>query len=530
MKVSDVIVKCLEAEGVEYVFGIVGTEVLDLAESLSKSNQIQYVNVRHEQGASFMADVYARFAKKAGVCLSTLGPGATNLLTGLASANLDHSPVIALIGQADVGRNHSESHQYVDIMKLCGPVTKWSTQIMDAQTVPTVIRKAFRTTQMEKPGSVAIVVPENFLTQNVANQPLPIQPLPESVPVMDTIQAARTLIQNGRKPFIIIGNGVVRQEAHQELQTFINTLQAPVTHSFMAKGILEKEHASNYFTFGFKENDEVLPGIDEADLLITIGFDFVEQLPKDWNKRKIPVLHIDTVPAEINEYYPVEVECVGNIRRTLQILNRSELPAKPWNPYGNLKKRMINAYHINDHQPKINNGSFTIEEIIHCIEKVSSENTIVLSDVGAHKVSIARTYQPKKPNRLIISNGLASMGIAIPGSIGAKLACPNDPVICITGDGGALMNVAEIETAKRLGLSFIIIVLKDSMLKLEVQQMTKQFGESYGVTFQNPNFVQLAESFGIKGVQACNSTEFETVLTEALTTSNEPFLIEAVLS
>ena len=529
MKVSDVIINCLEAEGVEYVFGIVGTEMLELAHSLAKSTQIQYVNVRHEQGAAFMADVYGRLAKKPGVCLSTLGPGATNLITGIASAKLDHSPLIALIGQADVERNHPESHQYLDLMKLFEPATKWSTQILDSLTVPTVMRKGFRLAQMEKPGSVAIVIPENFLPQEIANKPLPIYPLPETVPVTETIQAALTLIQNRMKPFIIVGNGVIRQGAHSELQTFINTLQAPVTHSFMAKGILEKEHPSNYFTFGFKENDEVLPGIEEADLLITIGFDFVEQLPKEWNKRKIPVLHIDALPAEINEYYPVEVECVGNIKRTLQALNQSELPAKPWDPFGNLKGKITNAYQINSIQPETNNQPFTIEEILHCIENASSENTIVLSDVGAHKVSIARTYQPKQPNRLIISNGLATMGIAIPGSIGAKLACPDDPVICITGDGGALMNFAEIETAKRLGLSFIIIVLNDSMLKLEVQQMTKLFGESNGVTFQNPDFIQLAASFGIKGVQARNIVEFETIIKDAQKTSNEIVLIEAVL-
>ena len=527
MKVSDVIIHCLEAEGVKYVFGIVGTEVLDLADSLSKSNQVQYVNVRHEQGAAFMADVYGRLAGKPGVCLSTLGPGATNLLTGLASAKLDHSPVIALIGQADIERNHPESHQYLDLVKLCEPATKWSTQILDSGTVPTVMRKAFRTAVMEKPGSVAIVIPENFLTEMIGGKPLPITPLPETVPVTETIKKALTLIQNKMKPFIIVGSGVIRQEASQELQTFINALQAPVTHSFMAKGILEKEHASNYFTFGFKEKDEVLPGIEEADLLITIGFDFVEQLPKAWNKRKVPVLHIDALPAEINEYYPVEVECVGHIKRTLQALNQTDLPVKRWAPSGNLKETIMNTYQIND-QPKTSNEHFTTEEILHCIEKISSENTIVLSDVGAHKVSIARTYQPKKPNRLIVSNGLATMGIAIPGCIGAKLACPNAPVICITGDGGALMNIAEIETAKRLGLSFIIIVLNDSMLKLEVQQMTKKFGESNGVTFQNPDFTGLAKSFGIKGIKAKNANEFETILREALT-SDEIVLIEAFL-
>ncbi|KAA9018340.1 acetolactate synthase large subunit [Niallia endozanthoxylica] len=529
MKVADCIINCLEAEGVEYVFGIVGKETLDLADSLSQSNQIQFVNVRHEQGAAFMADVYGRLSKKAGVCLSTLGPGATNLLTGIASAQLDHSPVVALIGQAGVERNHQESHQYVDIVKLFEPVAKWSTQIMDSLTVPTTFRKAFRLAQMEKPSSVAVVVPENFLTQKIAGKPLPIYPLPETVPVVETIQAACILIQNRKKPFIILGNGVVRQDTAPELQTFINTLQVPVTHSFMAKGILEKEHPSNYFTFGFNENDEVLPGIEEADLLITIGFDFVEKLPKHWNEKKIPVLHIDTLPAEVNEYYPVEIECVGNIKKILQSFNQSKLPAKSWVPFGNLRERIMKEYQINHSQPETINRPFTIEEILHSIEKISSDNTIVVADVGAHKVSIARTYQPKQPNRLIVSNGLASMGIAIPGSIGAKLACPQDPVICITGDGGALMNFAEIETAKRLGLSFIIIVLNDSMLKLEVQQMLKRFGESYGVTFENPDFVQLAASFGIKGLRAGNMDEFETIIKEELKTLDEMVLIEVFM-
>ncbi|WP_147535772.1 acetolactate synthase large subunit [Bacillus marasmi] len=528
MKVSDVIVNCLENEGVEYVFGIVGTETLDLADSLSKSPKIAFINVRHEQGAAFMADVYGRLSKKVAVCLSTLGPGATNLLTGIASAQLDHSPVVALIGQADVARNHPESHQYIDIVKLFDPVTKWCTQIKDSQTVPAVIRNGFRLAMMEKPGAVAISLPENFLSQMISNKPLKVLSIPESVPVMEAIIAATTLIHNCTKPFILVGNGAVRQNAIAELQSFINTLQAPVTHSFMAKGVVDKEHPNNYFTFGFNENDEVLAGIDQADLLISIGFDLVEKLPSDWNKKKIPVLHIDALPAETNEFYPVELELIGNIKTTLRLLNESKLPSKSWEPFGNMKEKIFSAYHINRNQPTPTDQPFTIENLLHMIENDTPENSIIISDVGAHKVSIARTYQPKMPNRLIISNGLASMGIAIPGSIGAKLACPDDPVICITGDGGALMNFSEIETANRLGLTFIIILINDSMLKLEVQQMDRLFGESYGVTFDNPNFLKLAQGFGIKGMQAKSFAEFQTALQDSLQTQDKIVLIEVI--
>jgi acetolactate synthase-1/2/3 large subunit len=528
MKVTDVLVQCLENEGVEYVFGIVGSETVDLADSLSKSKQIQFVNVRHEQGAAFMADVYARLSQKIGVCFSTLGPGATNLVTGIASAKLDHSPVVALIGQAGIDRHHEESHQYVDIVRLFKPITKWSTEIKESESVPVVIRKAFKVAKLEKPGAVAITLSENFAAQMISKAPLPVTPLPKIVPLLETIEEAKTLIKNHLKPFVLIGNGVIRQDAVSELQTFINTLQSPVTHSLMAKGVLGKDHPLNFFTFGFKENDEVIKGINEADLLIVIGLDFVETLPKHWNQKKLPVLHIDTLPAEINEFYPVNVELVGDIKKTLQILNLVEIPSKSWLPSGNLKKRMISAYKINMTEDELSKSSFTIENVLQSIEKQSTDDTIVLSDVGAHKVSVAKTFQPRLANRLIISNGLASMGIAIPGSIGAKLACPQDPVICITGDGGALMNFAEIETAKRLGLSFVIIVLNDRMLKLEVQQMNKKFGANYGVTFQNPDFVGLANSYGIKGKRAENLYDFKQILSESLQSLEEIVLIEVV--
>ncbi|WP_028390828.1 acetolactate synthase large subunit [Bacillus cihuensis] len=529
MKVTDVLVQCLENEGVEYVFGIPGKEILDLVDSLSRSHQIQFVNVRHEQGAAFMADVYGRLSNKVGVCLSTLGPGATNLLTGISSAKLDHSPVVVITGQAAFERQHKESHQYLDMAKVFEPATKWSIQIKDSQRIPEIIRKAFRVARMEKPGPVAIELPENLASQMISSNPLPITPVPESIPVIESINDALTLMQQYKKPLVIIGNGVVRQEAVAELHPFIEALQAPVIHSFMAKGVLPQHHPLNFFTFGFNEKDEVSAVIKEADLLIVIGFDFVEKLPKEWNKKKLPIIHLDAIPAEMDEYYPVQVELVGNIKQTLRIINQLDIPTKSWVPFGNLQEKIKQSYQIEEIQKDLNSLPLTIENILHIIEKLSSMNTIVISDVGAHKVSIARTYQPRQPKRLIISNGLASMGIAIPGSIGAKLACPGATVICITGDGGALMNFSEIETAKRLGLSFIIIVLNDSILKLEQETMNKMFGKSYGIMFQNPDFVQLATSFGVIGRRVNHVVEFENTLKEALCRSNELVIIDVTL-
>jgi acetolactate synthase I/II/III large subunit len=523
MKATDLLVQCLENEGVEYVFGIMGKETLDLMDSLSKSEKIQFITVRHEQGAAFMADVYGRLSKKVGVCLATLGPGATNLLTGIASANLDHSPVVAITGQAGLERQHPESHQYLDNVKIFEPATKWSVQVKESQSIAKIIRKAFRVATMEKPGAVLIDLPENLASEEISNQPLSIVPVPKSIPVPQEIEAALAMIGQCQKPLIIVGNGVIRQDAIRDFLTFVEKLQSPVIHSFMAKGVLAKDHPLNFYTFGFSKDDEALPLIEESDLLIVAGYDFIEKLPKDWNAKKRSILHIDAIPAEMDEYYPVKAELVGDISQTFQALNHQDIPTKKWNPTGNVKEKIKQAYEIDSESIS---QAFTIENILKVLEKFAPEESILISDVGAHKISIAKTYQPKKENRLIISNGLASMGIALPGAIGAKLACPTAPVICLTGDGGALMNISELETAKRLGLSFIIIVLNNSTLKLEEQMMNERFGHSFGADFENPDFVRLAESFGIKGVRARQLDDFETMLMDALNGTTGMTLID----
>lgn len=376
---------------------------------------------------------------------------------------------------------------------------------------------------MEKPGAVLIELPENLAAQMTSTQPIPVTPIPKTTPTSQAIVDALTLISQSQKPLVIVGNGVIRQKAATEITTFIENLKSPVIHSFMAKGILPKDHPLNYFTFSFNKKDEVLPIIEESDLLIVVGFDFVEKLPKDWNKKQRPILHIDPLPAEMDERYPVRGELVGDLVETFTTLNKLDLISKSWVPSGNLKEKIRDSY-----LRKKEDQSLSMENILTAIERLAPDNTIVLSDVGAHKVSIARTYQPKQAGTLIISNGLASMGIAVPGAIGAKLASPDAPVICITGDGGALMNIAELETAKRLGLSFIIIVLNNDGLKLEEQMMEEKFSNSFGTDFGNPDFVQLAESFGIKGVRPTQLNEFEQALKDALHQTNKLTLINVI--
>ncbi|WP_335518907.1 acetolactate synthase large subunit [Neobacillus drentensis] len=527
MRASDLVVSCLENEGVEYVFGIIGKEVIDLGDSLSASEKITYIPVRHEQGAAFMSDVYGRISGKPGVCLATLGPGAANLLTGIVSANLDHSPVIALTGQKGLDQQHKNAHQYIDIQKVFEPVTKWSIQIKAKNTIPEIIRKSFRMAIEEKPGAVVIEFPENIAAENVITNPLAVTRLPKSVPAFEAFKLTAQVLNQSARPFIIVGNGVIRQDAVLEVQSFIEQLGSPIATSFMAKGILPKDHPQNFYTFGFMEKDYVLRGFEEADLLIVIGFDIVEKLPSEWNKKKVPVIHIAATAADVDGYYPVHAELVGNLKETLPLFLANSLKAKSWQPSGGLKSRIEESYSIVE---KANTDStLTIETLLHVLERVQTKQTIVISDVGSHKVTIARTYQPKHAKQLIISNGFASMGISIPGAIGAKLAAPEKTVICVTGDGGALMNFSELETAKRLGLSFVIILLNDSMLKLEVDTMKKEFGESFGATFTNPDFVQLAESYGARGMKATNVEEFEAMLTEAINCQGEIVLIDTIV-
>jgi len=527
MKASDIVVSCLENEDVEYVFGIIGKEVIDLGDSLSASEKITYIPVRHEQGAAFMADVYGRISGKPGVCLATLGPGAANLLTGIASANLDHSPVITLTGQKGLDQQHKNAHQYIDIQKVYEPVTKWSIQIKAANTIPEIIRRSFRMAIEEKPGAVVIELPENIAAENVITKPLAVTRLPKSVPAFEEFKVAAQVLNKSVRPFIIVGNGVIRQDAVLEVQSFIEQLGSPIVTSFMAKGILPKDHLQNFYTFGFMEKDYVLRGFEEADLLIVIGFDMVEKLPSEWNKKKVPVIHIAGTAADVDEYYPVLAELVGNLKETLPLFLTNNLKAKPWQPSGGLKSRIEESYSIIEKAST--DSTLTIETLLHVLERVQTKQIIVISDVGSHKVTIARTYQPKHAKQLIISNGFASMGISIPGAIGAKLAAPEKTVICVTGDGGALMNFSELETAKRLGLSFVIILLNDSMLKLEVDTMEKKFGDSFGVTFTNPDFVQLAESYGARGLKATNVEEFEAMLTEAMNSRGEIVLIDTIV-
>ncbi|MEY2976167.1 MAG: acetolactate synthase large subunit [Prochlorotrichaceae cyanobacterium] len=511
---AELLVKCLENEGVEYIFGLPGEENLHILEAIDHS-PIQFITTRHEQGAAFMADVYGRLTGKAGVCLSTLGPGATNLMTGVADANLDGAPLVAITGQVGTDRMHIESHQYLDLVAMFSPVTQWSKQIVRPSNTPEIVRKAFKVAQSEKPGAVHIDLPENIAAMEAVGVPLRRDQREKVYAAYQSFNEAATLISQAQNPLILVGNGAIRANAAPALTEFATQLNIPVANTFMGKGVIPYTHPLALWTVGLQQRDFISCGFDRTDLVIAIGYDLIEYSPKRWNPdRKIKIIHLGTLPAEIDQSYIPEVEVVGDISDSLiEILRRCDRKGKP-DPYGISLRSEIRE----DYEQYAQDLSFPIkpQKLIYDLRSVMGAEDIVISDVGAHKMWMARQYHCLQPNTCLISNGFAAMGIAIPGGLAAKLVHPERKVVAVTGDGGFMMNVQELETALRINTPFVTIIFNDGGYGLIEWKQKSYFGRSSCISFGNPDFVKLAESMGLKGYRLEKTEDFIPTLKTAL--------------
>lgn len=512
MKAVELFLKCLESEGVEYIFGIPGEENLDLMDALLDS-PIKFITTRHEQGAAFMADVYGRLTGRAGVCLSTLGPGATNLVTGVADANMDHAPLVAIAGQASTNRLHKESHQVLDLEQMFRSVTKYSSRLLTPNIIPEVVRKAFSLAQTEKMGACFIEFPENIAEMEITATPLPVrhEAIPE--PPSEQVVHAADLISKAKNPMILAGNGVVRAKAWTQLADFAAQLNIPVANTFMAKGVLPFKHPMALGSAGLQANDYISCGFSRADVIICIGYDLVEYHPYLWHPtgdRKL--IHIDSSPAEIDASYSTEVSVVGDIRHSLTRIAALAEPSQ-----GPAMRALREAL-IEDMKQHSRDEGFPVkpQKIIWDLRTALKLDDIVICDVGAHKMWMARMFRCEQPNTCIISNGFASMGIAVPGAIAAKLAFPDRAVVAVTGDAGFLMNSQEIETAMRLKTPIVILIWNDASYGLIEWKQMNYFKRISNVKFTNPDFVKYAESFGAKGYRVNSSTELMSVLQQAL--------------
>jgi acetolactate synthase-1/2/3 large subunit len=474
--------------------------------------------------------------------MGTLGPGATNLVTGIADAYLDRAPMVAITGQASSEKLHKEAHQVVDIVRMMEPVTKWNTRAERADAIPEIVRKAFRVATLEKPGPTHIELSEDIAATEVDpvrdGGPAPLEPgrtyFPE--PTDDGIAHAAGLLAAAERPIVLAGNGVLRRGAADDLRAFARGLHVPVAATFMGKGAMDDRSHLSLMAVGLQARDHVLSGFDRADLVVCVGYDLVEYAPASWNpggsKR---IIHIDTQPAEVDAAYRPEVELIGDIDGTLRRLLAAVLPhgiggrnaserhaSREILVHADLRSQLLAelaAHEADDGWP------ITPQRAISDLRRALGPKDIVVSDVGAHKVWVARLYQTYEPNTVIISNGFAAMGISVPGAIAAKLVHPERRVVALCGDGGFLMNSQEIETARRIGADITIVVWRDDGYGLIDWKQRNTFGRPFGVEFGNPDLVAYAQSFGIAGYRPSSAADLYPTLMRAIETDG-PSLVE----
>ncbi len=524
-RASDVFVECLEAEGVQYVFGIPGEETLDLNESLSRSS-VRFVPVRHEQAAAYMADMYGRLTGRAGVCLGTLGPGALNLVTAVADAFLDRAPLVALTGQGDLERMHKESHQYIDLVDVMRPITKWNASLTSPRIIPEVVRKAFKVAEAQKPGSTHIELPEDVMGAMLDAGPLPVRrTLRRPEPSAPELLKGAETIRRALRPVVLAGNGVARVGAAPALREFARSTGIPVAETFMGKGLIDDDDPMALGTVGLQDRDYALAGFEQADVVITVGYDLVEHAPSHWNPHADKtIVCIDTVSPEVDEHFMTEVDLIGDMYHVLLRLAEEcrDVPFTVPQDSRRLTELVRGRFEAGR-----DDDSFPAQppRVLWELRAALARDDILISDVGLHKLWIGRMFPAYEPNTVLIANGLAGMGFALPCAIAAKLVHPERNVVTVAGDGGFLMNCQELETAVRLGTPVVNVVWENCQYGSIVWKQDKRFGHHFGVDFTNPDFVALAESFGCAGLRCESADDIGRHLEHALTLERPSLIV-----
>ncbi|MEJ2672415.1 MAG: acetolactate synthase large subunit [Deltaproteobacteria bacterium] len=499
MNVAQLLARCLENEGVEFVFGLPGEEIIHLVDAVNDTS-IRFILVRSEQGAAFMADMYGRVTGKAGVCLATLGPGAINLLLGVADAQADSAPLVALSGQVGLSRIYKESHQMVDLVSLFKPVSKWADTLLTPAAAPEMVRNAFHTAQAERPGAAYLAIPQDIGPLPVAPEirPLAAHPVHAHAPAPDQIALAAQVLQSAQAPIILAGHGAARHRAQEALIHFSEALRIPVATTFHGKGVFPDDHPHALGAMGFMVHDYVDFGFDQADAVISVGYEPQEFTPAWINPQgDKQIIHLHRFPAMVDACYNVTVDVVGDISAALVAL-AAQVSPKPGLPAIDLRIRSLLQEELARGQ---NDAAFPVkpQRLVADIRAALHREDIVLVDSGAVKMWMARLYPTYQPNTCLVSNGLATMGFALPGALGVKVAYPRRRVLAVTGDGGFLLNSQEIETALREKIPCVILVWVDGSYGLIKWKMEMELKRASQVDFGNPDFVRYAESFGAQG-------------------------------
>ena len=515
MKASDLFVRCLEAEGVEYIFAVPGEENLDFLESL-RSSTIDLIVTRHEQAAGFMAATYGRLTGRPGVCLSTLGPGATNLVTAAAFAQLGAMPLVMITGQKPVRSSKQGAFQIIDVVDMMTPITKYTRQVVGAGYIPSRVREAFRRAREERPGATHLEIPEDILREEVDAEP--IEPGDPRRPVADdeAVREAADRIRAARRPLLAIASGANRTRTCHRIRELVDRFGVPFITTQMGKGVVDERSPAYVGTAALSSHDFVHRAVDEADLIVNVGHNVVEKPPFIMKKGGVPVIHVDFASAEVDPVYFPQVEVVGDIATSVaRIMDALGEPPDHWDfsHVDRIRKAARELY-----APRADDPAFPLrsQRIVADVRRAIPDDGIVTLDNGMYKLWFARNFPTYHPNSLLLDNALATMGAGLPSAMAAKMVHPDRPVVAVCGDGGFLMNSQDLETAVRLELDLVVLILRDDgygMIRWKQKDMELP---DYGLSFGNPDFVRYADAYGARGHRVESADGFVPVVERCL--------------
>jgi acetolactate synthase-1/2/3 large subunit len=512
MKASDLFIKALENEGVEYIFGIPGEENLDFLESLRKS-KIELILTRHEQGAGFMAATYGRLTGKVGVCISTLGPGATNFATSAAYAQLGGMPMLMITGQKPIKKSKQGRFQIIDIVAMMKPMTKFAKQIVNGNNIPSIVREAFKIATTERPGAVHIELPEDIAEEEVEDNIYPVRAFKYPTANKQAIADAVAMIEKAKSPLLLIGASANREKISEALTSFVDKNGLPFFATQMGKGVVDENHELCLSTAALSKDDFVHCAIQRADLIINVGHDVIEKPPffMENTPDATKVIHLNFFPSEVDDTYFPQLDVVGDIASSVDALNAAITPQAHWDfdYYARLAveiRTRLSKYFGDTRFPILP------QKAVRTIRETLADEDIVTLDNGVYKIWFARNYRCAKPNTLLLDNALATMGAGLPSGMAAKMVNPTKKVVAVCGDGGFMMNSQEMETAVRLGLDMTVIILNDNSYGMIKWKQTGMGFETYGLDLENPDFVKYAEAYGAHGHRPTSCEDFAETL------------------
>lgn len=523
MKASDLFVMALENEGVEYIFGIPGEENLDFLESL-RTSKIKLIITRHEQAAAFMAATYGRLTGRPGVCLSTLGPGATNLVTGAAYAQLGAMPMVMITGQKPIRKSKQGRFQIIDAVEMMRPLTKYSRQIVDANNIPPAVREAFRLATEERPGAVHLELPEDIASEETAADVFNVPAVRRPYPDPHAIISAVRMIEAAKHPLLLIGAGGNRNRISEALSVFIEKFQMPFFNTQMGIGVVDERNELFLGTAALSAHDYLHCAIDRADLIINVGHDVIEKPPFFMEKGGTKVIHINYFSAQVDDVYFPQLEIIGDIANSVNELTEKLEQQSSWDfSYPHKIKKEVEKYISQRSESDL--FPLLPQRVVADVRRALPSDGIVTLDNGMYKIWFARNYKAHVPNTLLLDNALATMGAGLPSAIAAKMVHPERRVVTVCGDGGFMMNSQELETAVRLKLDLVVIVLNDSAFGMIKWKQAGMGFPVYGLDYGNPDFVAYAEAYGVKGYRVENAESFLPTLSKCLS-SHGVHLIE----